>query len=336
MKNIFKSSGDYVEYLLNLKIKNYIKNNNLKQYEILYSKKNEVTISSNSQNPNFAGKEPYYGFSRQISTQTMSRLLNRKIKYTDEIVETIAENMNSTYSNLIWNVVGDAEGIDYFSYQIFLPQFLFKVFCDAFISEKYNSDIVKLLIDYVPFSEYIVKKRLRLLAFSNTTSRKEFIEDSEFQNIIFAAVQRLILKLEIESQRVYSMSFSKYYSFYFGTKQDTLRNLSKTIDHFFELIKEDFFDLLTPNDGRSYGWIAYNLLEDEVHKNLFEYQINRGSDLLTDKIDDNDVYFKNKKEITIDTLNYVERLAKFQKVFDELESKKVEVYINVDVDDHLI
>lgn len=153
----FKKTSHHVISRIITKIKLYKDTNHLHYYDLLYSKDNKRIIDDSER----IG-DPYYSFSKKTSTETMSRIINNKGKITDEVARLIAENMGISYSELVWGI-GDQQGLS-IENMMFYSLFWREVFYDALLSSKHRYKVIELFKDYIPFSKFIVKNKVRFIS----------------------------------------------------------------------------------------------------------------------------------------------------------------------------
>ncbi|GAB2021110.1 hypothetical protein RyT2_01830 [Pseudolactococcus yaeyamensis] len=315
-KDIFRNTADSIVTKLISDIKSYKKVNNLHLYELLYSKDNQRIINDS----NGIG-EPYYSFSKRTSTETMSRIINSKGKITDEVAKLIAENMGIPYSTLVWGV--HEKGMNQHYFRSHYNFFWDDVFYDALLSSKYKFKVIELFKDYIPFSKFIVKNEVRLI--DDKSELEKLFNTDEFRQIIVDATRRFLL-LADASMRLENISVWQLYTQYFISRDNTLKNLSKTIDSFFSFCYEEYFQFVIDAQGSNYGLEAYNLLEECVEMTLVEYEMENpnnwnGVNLLEERSDEMKEEWILKKELVIDTYNFVDRLANYQKRIEEITLK---------------
>lgn len=314
---IFKrSSADILNRILS-NIEQNKKERKFRLYDFLYSEQNESILDNNKKNIKFEGKEPYYGFSKQTATQTMSRITSRKGKLTDEIVSLIAKNTDSSYSEIVWGITeGKMKQIDY----LFFNYLIIDMFYDAFLSEKYSNKVLSILKDYIPFTKYIYENNILYEPDKEKLQNK--LETEEFQNIFSDAVKRFLILAE-ENFRIDGTFFLEYYIDYFKSKDNSLRNLSKTIEEFFDKCYQEYFEFVMSEYGDRYGLSAYELLQKCVGLTMTEFEMknrsfNEDTDLLSKRIDAKDEEWFLKKDLVIATLNYVDTLANYQSKIEEV------------------
>lgn len=313
--NIFKTTATSVIMRIVREIEKFKEDNNMYLYQLLYSRDNQRIIKDSGR----IG-EPYYSFSKRTSTETMSRIINGKGKITDEVATLISENMGIPYSKLVWGVhERGMTPLDFLFYNIFWVN----VFNDAIHSPKYKYKVIKLFKDYIPFSKFIVKNKIRFI--TNQSQLDELFETEEFDQIISDATKRFLLLADI-SMKSENLSVWKLYMQYFLSKENSLKNLSKTIEEFFDYCYKEYFQFVVDAYGNSYGLVAYQLLDDCVEMTLTEYEMEHFNnwnevDLLKERIAENDEEWILKKELVIATYNFVDTLANYQKKIEEVTLK---------------
>ncbi|WP_438836725.1 hypothetical protein [Streptococcus pluranimalium] len=310
---IFKKTSNWIINRVILNIEKYHKQNDLPLYALLYSKENQQIIDDNGDTG-----EPYYSFSKKTSTETMSRILKRKGKITDKVAQLIAENMGTTYPKLIWGV--HEKGLtllDLLSYEIFW----ISVFQDALLSPKYRYKVIKLFNDYIPFARFIARNKIGVI--DDEERLEELLNSTEFGQIMSEATRRFLILADI-SMRYEDITVPKLYITYFLEKENSLKNLSKTIEQFFDYCYEEYFQYVIDAYGDDYGLAAYQLLEKCTEMTLVEYKMNQidyDVNLLEERVDKKDEEWILKKELVIATYNFVDTLASYQKQIEEVKFK---------------
>ena len=307
MKNsIFRTTASSIIARVIREVEKFKDDNSMHLYQLLYSRANQRIIRDSGR----IG-EPYYSFSKRTSTETMSRIINGKGKITDEVAILISENMGVPCSKLIWGVheLGMTQ-LDFLFYNLFW----INVFTDAIHSSKYKYKIIELFKDYIPFSKFIVKNKIRFI--TNQSQLDELFGTEEFNQIILADI----------SLRHQKLSVWKLYMQYFLSKENSLKNLSKTIEEFFDYCHEEYFQFVVDDYGNSYGLVAYQLLDDCVEMTLTEYEMEHFNNwneisLLKERIAENDEEWVLKKELVIATYNFVDTLASYQRKIEDITLK---------------
>ena len=316
MKNsIFKTTATSIIARVIREVEKFKDDNNMHLYQLLYSRDYQRIIRDSGR----IG-EPYYSFSKRTSTETMSRIINGKGKITDEVAILISENMDVPYSKLIWGAheLGMTQ-LDFLFYNIFW----INVFTDAIHSSKYKYKVIELFKDYIPFSKFIVKNKIRFI--TNQSQLDELFGTEEFNQIISDATKRFLILADI-SLRHEKLSVWKLYMQYFLSKENSLKNLSKTIEEFFDYCYEEYFQFVVDDYGNSYGLVAYQLLDDCVEMTLTEYEMEHFNNwneinLLKERIAKNDEEWVLKKELVIATYNFVDTLANYQRKIEDITLK---------------
>ncbi|HFU4123207.1 TPA: hypothetical protein ACGO7R_001127 [Streptococcus suis] len=315
MGEVFKRTSHIVIARVIRDVKKHKKEYNLHYYELLYSKDNERIINDS----NRIG-EPYYSFSKKTATETMSRIINNKGKITDEVARLIAENMGIPYSKLIWGVHDKGmTQLDLLFYQIFWVE----LFYDALLSSKYKSQVIGLFKDYIPFTKFIVKNKIQYI--TKKSELEKIFNTAEFDQIISDATRRFLILAEV-SMQYEKVSVWKLYMRYFSSKDNSLKNLSKTIEDFFDFCYEEYFQYVMDGYGNNYGLAAYGLLEECAGMTLTEYEMEHFDNwndvnLLTERINIDDEEWILKKELVIATYNFVDTLANYQKKIEDITLK---------------
>lgn len=290
------------------KIRTFKERNGIYLYEFLYSKDNQRIIDENQ-----TIDEPYYGFSKKTSTEIMSRIVNYKGKITDEIAKLISENMGISYSELVWGA--NRKGMKYFD-TVFYNEFWVNVFTDALLSPEYKCKIISIFKDYIPFSKFIIKNNV--LYITDKKILEELFSTDEFEKIISDTTNRFLILADM-SARSKNTNIWEQYIKYFLFEDNTLKNLSKTIQKFFDYCFENYFQFILDEYGNQYGLEAYRLLDDCVAMTLAEYNmLHYPVKLLEARINQEDQEWTLKKELVIATLNYVDMLASYQKKIEDI------------------
>ncbi len=298
-----------------MKIENYKNQNEIPLYQLLYSKDNQRIIDDTDD----IG-EPYYSFSKKTSTETMSRILRRRGKITDKVAQLIAENMGTTYAQLIWGA--HKKGMTFLD-SIAYESFWFSVFHDALLSSKYRHKVIELFNDYIPFAKFIVRNEIGVI--EDEGRLEELLNSMEFDQIISDATRRFLILADI-SMRFENITVQELYITYFLEKENSLKNLSKTIEEFFDYCYEEYFQYVIHAYGDDYGLAAYQLLENCAEMTLVEYQMEKRDydiNLLEERIDEQDEEWILKKELIIATYNFVDTLANYQKRIEDIKFKNV-------------
>lgn len=309
-QELFEGTTKYIRQQMVEKIKVYKSKNNMKLYDFLFLENRNNPLSCDYD-------EPYYGRTKQTATQTMSRVLNNKYKITDEMSSVISDNMKIDKSEFIWGA--SMKGLTVFTRNNIHFTFC-KMLEDCFISDKYNEVIMKIFIDYIPFSKIIVD---RLLIYQNNSDyrRELLLNDDEFYRVFSEVCERLITKLNISLIKDEQVDFGMYYSQYFCYKINTLKNISKTIENFFVLCKDDLFVEQIASERDSQGLIVYNILEwqNEFIKPEYESFYNK-SEIQKE-------YWELRKSLKYSNEKYINDLEIYQKKVDQLEKKSITLTI---------
>ncbi|MGF2142714.1 hypothetical protein ACQUD9_08585 [Vagococcus fluvialis] len=301
-QELFEGTAKYIKLQMVKKIRAYKSKNNIKLYDFLFLKnKNNSLI--------YDYDEPYYGRTKQTATQTMSRVLNKDYKITDEMSCVISDNMKIDSSEFIWEA-------SVREVSVFRRNNIFFIFCkileDAFISNKYNEIIKNMFIDYIPFSKIIVDRALIYQNYSEY--RKELLlNDEEFKNVFSNASKRLFDKIDISLIKENEVGFVKFYSDFFCYKDNSLKNISGTIEVFFSLCEKELFGEQIASERDSQGLIVYNLLEWQNELIIPEYEI------FYNKNEIKKEYLELQKSLKYSNEIYINSLEIYQKKVDQLE-----------------
>ena len=252
-------------------------------------------------------------FQKKTSTEIMSRIVNYKGKITDEIAKLISENMGISYSELVWGA--NRKGMEYFD-TLFYNEFWINVFTDALLSPEYKCKIISIFKDFIPFSKFIIKNNV--LYITDKKILEELFSTEEFEKIISDTTNRFLILADMSTQSENTNIWEQYMK-YFLFEDNTLKNLSKTIQKFFDYCFENYFQFVLDEYGNQYGLEAYRLLDDCVAMTLAEYNmLHYPAKLLEARINQEDQEWTLKKELVIATLNYVDMLASYQKKIEDI------------------
>ena len=154
-RHFFSTSSDFLNEQLRNDIFSYIKENELYSYELLYNA--ELDRAEDK----MGLWEPYYGNSKNSSSQVFSRYKNDPKILTDTQLKLICENMSKDSIELFFGFK-KVRGINKEEFLYIADnKFLFffnKMLEDAFIMDSHYEKIIDIFIDFIPFSKYISKK----------------------------------------------------------------------------------------------------------------------------------------------------------------------------------
>lgn len=306
-------------------------------YELLYVKENGG-----------GNYEPYYGNTIKAATQSMSRILNRKIQMTDTQFNIIAKNMKKTKWELLFGITEDKKMNNELMYDIsYNFKFIFnKILEEAFVSNEYFEDVVDLLKDSVPFAIFLLNSKPKfdvdvyldndeyekISTYENSkVEREKMLRNPEFAEIFWNATVRLLNNIDIflcDEKNYYTKNFATISVEFLKKQKKLLFDLNKTLEKYFIFCKKEFFKSFTPSTkNNSYGLLAFNLLEQEVFNPSQDYatEMKIFNDKKGDLIEDEKVegMWKKRKQLAILTLNYVNELSELQEEIDKENAKKL-------------
>ena len=310
-RHFFSTSSDFLNEQLQNDIFSYIKENELYSYELLYNA--ELDRAEDK----MGLWEPYYGNSRNSSSQVFSRYKNDPKILTDTQLKLISENMSKDSIELFLGFK-KVRGINKEEFLYIADnKFLFffnKMMEDAFVMDSHYEKIIDTFIDYIPFAKYISKE----IDISKQYNRQKLLMDSAFAEIFWNSTIRLLRKINLQLYNQFGVinNFENITAKFFKDKK-LLLNTDTLISQYFEFIYERGYlncKYSTISDV-SYGQIVRSLLEDFYN---IEF----------DKSKSNYIECPNKKLLDLrnrfgnEVLIFVDALENIQMEIDK-EDKKV-------------
>lgn len=295
-RHFFSTSSDFLNEQLRNDIFSYIKENELYSYELLYNA--ELDRAEDK----MGLWEPYYGNSKNSSSQVFSRYKNDPKILTDTQLKLISENMSKDSIELFFGFK-KVRGINkeeclYIADNKFLF-FFNKMLEDAFIMDSHYEKIIDTFVDYIPFSKYISKKEsyqfietshepresswldylncelpvksyrtYQEIDISKQYNRQKLLMDSDFAEIFWNSTIRLLDKINLQLYSQFGLinNFENITAKFFKDKK-LLLNTDTLISQYFEFIYERGYlncKYSTISDV-SYGEIVRSLLKDSYN-----------------------------------------------------------------------
>lgn len=257
-RHFFSTSSDFLNEQLRNDIFSYIKENELYSYELLYNA--ELDRAEDK----MGLWEPYYGNSKNSSSQVFSRYKNDPKILTDTQLKLISENMSKDSIELFFGFK-KVRGINKEEFLYIADnKFLFffnKMMEDAFVMDSHYEKIIDTFIDYIPFAKYISKE----IDISKQYNRQKLLMDSAFAEIFWNSTIRLLRKINLQLYNQFGVinNFENITAKFFKDKK-LLLNTDTLISQYFEFIYERGYlncKYSTISDV-SYGQIVRSLLED--------------------------------------------------------------------------
>lgn len=257
-RHFFSTSSDFLNEQLRNDIFSYIKENELYSYELLYNA--ELDRAEDK----MGLWEPYYGNSKNSSSQVFSRYKNDPKILTDTQLKLISENMSKDSIELFFGFK-KVRGINKEEFLYIADnKFLFffnKMMEDAFVMDSHYEKIIDTFIDYIPFAKYISKE----IDISKQYNRQKLLMDSAFAEIFWNSTIRLLRKINLQLYSQFGVinNFENITAKFFKDKK-LLLNTDTLISQYFEFIYERGYlncKYSTISDV-SYGQIVRSLLED--------------------------------------------------------------------------
>lgn len=257
-RHFFSTSSDFLNEQLRNDIFSYIKGNELYSYELLYNA--ELDRAEDK----MGLWEPYYGNSKNSSSQVFSRYKNDPKILTDTQLKLISENMSKDSIELFFGFK-KVRGINKEEFLYIADnKFLFffnKMMEDAFVMDSHYEKIIDTFIDYIPFAKYISKE----IDISKQYNRQKLLMDSAFAEIFWNSTIRLLRKINLQLYNQFGVinNFENITAKFFKDKK-LLLNTDTLISQYFEFIYERGYlncKYSTISDV-SYGQIVRSLLED--------------------------------------------------------------------------
>lgn len=320
----FEASANYLYSQLIIKISKYIDSRKIFQYQLLYR--------DDYDNSNIENDEPFYYHNKQRAKETMSRILNLKIKLNDNIYKTICKNINENPVAFLFSLTSLYNNENEVMY-IFTNDFklLFnKILEDAFISETYFKIIINLFKDNFKFSKYILESEPNLNEdfffnqnylkqnsyMDDKTKRIELLNEAEFAEIFWETSMIFLNKIDSLTYNKYSYTDNLATTLFkfFESKNKLLLKLPNILEDLFIFLNRNYFSYLTPNkDNTSLGLLGYNLLKHQVKNEQENFCIETSdfdANLIVDNV--NDKNWVIKKQIALSCLQFVEQISNFQ------------------------
>lgn len=257
-RHFFSTSSEFLNEQLRNDIFSYIKENELYSYELLYNA--ELDRAEDK----MGLWEPYYGNSKNSSSQVFSRYKNDSKILTDTQLKLISENMSKDSIELFFGFK-KVRGINKEEFLYIADnKFLFffnKMMEDAFVMDSHYEKIIDTFIDYIPFAKYISKE----IDISKQYNRQKLLMDSAFAEIFWNSTIRLLRKINLQLYNQFGVinNFENITAKFFKDKK-LLLNTDTLISQYFEFIYERGYlncKYSTISDV-SYGQIVRSLLED--------------------------------------------------------------------------
>lgn len=295
-RHFFSTSSDFLNEQLQNDIFSYIKENELYSYELLYNA--ELDRAEDK----MGLWEPYYGNSKNSSSQVFSRYKNDPRILTDTQLKLISENMSKDSIELFFGFK-KLRGINKEEFLYIADnKFLFffnKMLEDAFIMDSHYEKIIDTFVDYIPFSKYISKKEsyqfmetshepresswldylncelpvksyrtYQEIDISKQYNRQKLLMDSDFAEIFWNSTIRLLDKINLQLYSQFGLinNFENITAKFFKDKK-LLLNTDTLISQYFEFIYERGYlncKYSTISDV-SYGEIVRSLLKDSYN-----------------------------------------------------------------------
>lgn len=294
--HFFSTSSDFLNEQLRNDIFSYIKENELYSYELLYNAELDRTEDK------MGLWEPYYGNSKNSSSQVFSRYKNDPKILTDTQLKLISENMSKDSIELFFGFK-KVRGINKEEFLYIADnKFLFffnKMLEDAFVMDLHYEKIIDTFADYIPFSKYISKKVsyrfietshepresswLDYLNYESPTKsyeisqeidiskqydRQKILMDSAFAEIFWDSTIRLLDKINLQLYNQFGVinNFENITAKFFKDKK-LLLNTNTLISQYFDFIYDKGYlkcKYSTISDV-SYGKIVRSLLKDSYN-----------------------------------------------------------------------
>lgn len=323
-RHFFSTSSDFLNEQLQNDIFSYIKENELYSYELLYNA--ELDRAEDK----MGLWEPYYGNSKNSSSQVFSRYKNDPRILTDTQLKLISENMSKDSIELFFGFK-KLRGINKEEFLYIADnKFLFffnKMMEDAFVMDSHYEKIIDTFIDYIPFAKYISKE----IDISKQYNRQKLLMDSAFAEIFWNSTIRLLgkINLQLYSQFGVINNFENITAKFFKDKK-LLLNTDTLISQYFEFIYERGYlncKYSTISDV-SYGQIVRSLLKDfyniEFDKSKSNYIESPNQKLL-----DLRYRFGNEVLIFSDALENIQMEIdkEDKKVLERLKENNIELFI---------
>lgn len=322
-RHFFSTSSDFLNEQLQNDIFSYIKENELYSYELLYNA--ELDRAEDK----MGLWEPYYGNSKNSSSQVFSRYKNDPKILTDTQLKLISENMSKDSIELFLGFK-KVRGInkEEFLYIADNKFFFFfnKMMEDAFVMDSHYEKIIDTFIDYIPFAKYISKE----IDISKQYNRQKLLMDSAFAEIFWNSTIRLLRKINLQLYNQFGVinNFENITAKFFKDKK-LLLNTDTLISQYFEFIYERGYlncKYSTISDV-SYGQIVRSLLED-FYNIEFDKSKSNYIECPNQKLLDLRNRFGNEVLIFVDALENIQMEIdkEDKKVLERLKENNIELF----------
>lgn len=322
-RHFFSTSSDFLNEQLQNDIFSYIKENELYSYELLYNA--ELDRAEDK----MGLWEPYYGNSKNSSSQVFSRYKNDPKILTDTQLKLISENMSKDSIELFLGFK-KVRGINKEEFLYIADnKFLFffnKMMEDAFVMDSHYEKIIDAFIDYIPFAKYISKE----IDISKQYNRQKLLMDSAFAEIFWNSTIRLLRKINLQLYNQFGVinNFENITAKFFKDKK-LLLNTDTLISQYFEFIYERGYlncKYSTISDV-SYGQIVRSLLED-FYNIEFDKSKSNYIECPNQKLLDLRNRFGNEVLIFVDALENIQMEIdkEDKKVLERLKENNIELF----------
>lgn len=345
-RHFFSTSSEFLIDQLRNDIFSYIKENKLYSYELLYNAELDRTEDK------MGLWEPYYGNSKNSSSQVFSRYKNDSKVLTDMQLKLISENMSKDTVELFLGLK-KIRGInkDEILY-IFENKFLFffnKMLEDAFIMDRHYKKIIDVFTDYVPFAKYVSQKtsfKIQATEVRNQSwlddffseskadsftikqeiditkqgDRQKLLMDSMFVEIFWDATMRLLDKINLKLyDKFLEINNFESESARFFQGEKLLFKTNELISKYFDFIYNSGYLNCRYSiiSEVSYGEILFNLLEDSNNIQFDESKSNY-LEVPNRELFDSRCTFRNE------VLRFSKILEKIQVEIDKEDKKELE------------
>jgi len=322
-RHFFSTSSDFLNEQLQNDIFSYIKETELYSYELLYNA--ELDRAEDK----MGLWEPYYGNSKNSSSQVFSRYKNDPKILTDTQLKLISENMSKDSIELFLGFK-KVRGINKEEFLYIADnKFLFffnKMMEDAFVMDSHYEKIIDTFIDYIPFAKYISKE----IDISKQYNRQKLLMDSAFAEIFWNSTIRLLRKINLQLYNQFGVinNFENITAKFFKDKK-LLLNTDTLISQYFEFIYERGYlncKYSTISDV-SYGQIVRSLLED-FYNIEFDKSKSNYIECPNQKLLDLRNRFGNEVLIFVDALENIQMEIdkEDKKVLERLKENNIELF----------
>ena len=322
-RHFFSTSSDFLNEQLQNDIFSYIKENELYSYELLYNA--ELDRAEDK----MGLWEPYYGNSKNSSSQVFSRYKNDPKILTDTQLKLMSENMSKDSIELFLGFK-KVRGINKEEFLYIADnKFLFffnKMMEDAFVMDSHYEKIIDTFIDYIPFAKYISKE----IDISKQYNRQKLLMDSAFAEIFWNSTIRLLRKINLQLYNQFGVinNFENITAKFFKDKK-LLLNTDTLISQYFEFIYERGYlncKYSTISDV-SYGQIVRSLLED-FYNIEFDKSKSNYIECPNQKLLDLRNRFGNEVLIFVDALENIQMEIdkEDKKVLERLKENNIELF----------